>query len=230
MFANSSTWDVMMSSRDATLFFSCWFSTTNIAAVSVAISCLVALPLDCSRSWPSRRCNTSFVALRTAHSSAADFLPSSKPLACPERYARSLLLWLEFDSFWTNSKQSIVLAFLAGGEEEEILVNLVEMVWWSARLEVGNWNWTFSAGSSRNKYVCSRTLTAHPGQTSGHKMIADTNTTPFDNEITVFRCHVEKSDSRARKFSHCGAWTLGLFFVPKKFNNHLQYVLFKYAV
>ena len=30
--------------------------------------------------------------------------------------------------------------------------------------------------------------------------------------------------------SHCGAWTLGLFFVPKKFNNHLQYVLFKYAV
>ncbi len=102
------------------------------------------------------------------------------------------------------------------------------MVWWSARLEVGNWNWTFSAGSSRNKYVCSRTLTAHPGQTSGHKMIADTTTTPFDNEITVCRSRFEKSDSRARKFSHCCAWTLGLFSVPKKFYNHLQYVFFKY--
>ncbi len=43
--------------------------------------------------------------------------------------------------------------------------------------------------------VCSRTLAAHPHQTSGHKVITDTSTTPIDNEITVCGCHIEKSDS-----------------------------------
>ncbi len=43
----------------------------------------------------------------------------------------------------------------------------------------------FTAGLSRNKYVCSRTLTSHTRQTSGHKVKADTKTTPPDNKCTV---------------------------------------------
>jgi hypothetical protein len=40
----------------------------------------------------------------------------------------------------------------------------------------------FAAGSSRSRYICSRAVASHPGQTSGNKAIADTNTTHAVNE------------------------------------------------
>ena len=70
---------------------------------------------------------------------------------------------------------------------------------------------TFSAGSSRNKCVCSRTLAAHPHQTSGHKVIADTSATPPNSEITVCGCHIENLDSRVLISSHF-FWHSCLFF------------------
>ena len=70
---------------------------------------------------------------------------------------------------------------------------------------------TFSAGSSRNTCVCSRTLAAHPHQTSGHKVIADTSATPPNSEITVCGCHIENLDSRVLISSHF-FWHSCLFF------------------
>ena len=85
---------------------------------------------------------------------------------------------------------------------------LVEMLnyWCGDPLVFRRWN--FTAGSSRNRYVCSRTLVTpwHPCQTSGHKVIADTTTTSADNEITVGGCQFEQSESRALGARHFLLW------------------------
>jgi hypothetical protein len=54
-----------------------------------------------------------------------------------------------------------------------------------------------------NKYVCSRTLTSHPRQTSGHKVKAYPNTTPADKKCTILALHFEQSESRAWWSRHC---------------------------
>ncbi len=74
-----------------------------------------------------------------------------------------------------------------------------------------------------NTYVCSRTLTSHPRQTSGHKVKAYPNTTPADKKCTMLVLHFEKSESRAWWSRHClrllrdalklPDWAIVLFFV-----------------
>jgi hypothetical protein len=60
----------------------------------------------------------------------------------------------------------------------------------------------YTAGLSRNRYVCSRTLATPPRQTSGQKVIAVTSTTPADNKITVCERHFKKLESLALGAPH----------------------------
>jgi hypothetical protein len=45
----------------------------------------------------------------------------------------------------------------------------------------------FTAGSSRSKYICLRAVASHLCQTSGNKVIVDTNTTHAGNECECAR-------------------------------------------
>jgi hypothetical protein len=60
----------------------------------------------------------------------------------------------------------------------------------------------FTAGLSRDKYVCPRALTSHPRPTRSTTVIAATDTTHFDNVRAVGGRHIEKSEVGGRFSGH----------------------------
>ncbi len=98
--------------------------------------------------------------------------------------------WLACDhslgSFWIIFKQSpVFFLLLADGCEEEISVLvLVEIMNTDVAIRVERFH-----SRLEQEHVCSRALASHPDQTSCQTVIADTNATLPDYEITLCGWH-----------------------------------------